>query len=240
MSGLEIKNLSVSVEGKPIVKKLSITLQAGELHALMGPNASGKTSLALALIGHPKYAVSGQILLDGNNILALKPEERAKRGLFLSFQNPTALSGVSVAQLLRAAWLAEHGEASANEFFARLEQAKTILQLNDEFLHRPLNVEFSGGEKKRAEILQLLVLKPKFAIIDEIDSGLDVDALKLVAQAIEQVRRSGTGILLITHYNRILKHLKPDQVHILIEGELSQSGSAELAEFIETTGYSHA
>lgn len=233
---LAIKNLSVTVEEKPVITNLSLEIKRGEVHALMGPNGSGKSSLAYTLMGHPAYTVtSGEVLLDGKNLLELKAEDRAKAGLFLAFQQPTAISGVTVMQLLRAAWIAMHGLDKIEEFFSRVKTAKKELNISDDFLKRSLNENFSGGEKKRMEIFQLRVLRPKFAIIDEIDSGLDVDALREISHAVTQDQKM--GILIITHYNRILKELIPDHVHVLQGGTITESGDAQIAERIESSGY---
>lgn len=236
---LEIKNLHVSTDGKEILKGLTLKINKGEIHAVMGPNGSGKSSLSLALMGHPRYKItSGKIMLDGKNINLLTPDKRAKLGLFLAMQYPVAVPGVSVFNLLRSANKnLEIEKISALEFQNKVKKQMKSLKMDEKFLTRSINDGFSGGEKKKAEILQLAILKPKYAILDETDSGLDVDALKTVSKGISDASGPNIGILLITHYQRILKYVKPDFVHILVDGKIVKSGNASLALEIEELGY---
>tara|TARA_B100001179_G_scaffold80844_1_gene57120 strand:- start:41 stop:796 length:756 start_codon:yes stop_codon:yes gene_type:complete len=242
-STLDIKDLHVSVEGKPILKGLSLTVNKGENHAIMGPNGSGKSTLANTLMGHPKYVVDkGDILLDGENIVKLSPDKRAKKGLFLAFQYPHEVSGVSVFNFLRASFnsISETPDSkplSIIGFRKYLREKMEILGVEESFVKRYLNEGFSGGEKKKSEILQMAVLKPKIAVLDETDSGLDIDALKIVSEAINIMSGPDLGILLITHYQRILKYVKPEFVHVLIDGRIVKSGSMSLAEELENKGY---
>ncbi len=229
-------------DGREVVKGISLSIKGGEVHAIMGPNGSGKSSLVNALAGHPAYTIEGRFLLDGEDMLVLKPEERARKGLFLSFQHPPFIEGVKLKQLLRKAYFARFGkderDMEAYEAFEReLEKALELLQLPKGFVEREVNKGFSGGEKKRAEMLQMLLLKPKLALIDEVDSGLDVDALKLVAKAIESLRGPDRAFLIITHYNRILHHVEPTHVHVMVNGKIVESGPKELAERVEKEGY---
>ena len=243
MTILEIKNLHVQVADKEIVKGLSLTVKQGETHALMGPNGSGKSTLSYAVMGHPRYKVTkGEILLDGKNINALKADERAKLGLFLGMQYPAEVPGVGFANFLRTANNAIHknnGEQKPDvkAFRKTMEEKMKLLKMNPEFTKRYLNEGFSGGEKKRAEILQMTLLTPKFALLDEPDSGLDVDALKSVAAGINAARGPQLGLLLITHYQRILDFIKPDFVHVMHDGKIVKSGTFELAKEIEAKGY---
>lgn len=252
---LKISNLHVTVEGKQILKGFSLKVKPGEIHALMGPNGSGKSTLALSLMGHPGYQIQNLILensksegkkvqssveLDGVDILDKAPNERAKMGFFLAFQSPLAVAGVPIASFLRTARKAVKGNGeklSSGEFNKLLIEKAKKLGLDKTFLKRSLNDGFSGGEKKKAEMLQALILEPKYAIFDEIDTGLDIDALKIVAKGIKELAEQGTGILLITHYQRILHHLKPDYVHVIIGGKIVESGDFKLAEKIEKEGY---
>lgn len=236
---LEIKNLHVSVEGKQILKGLSLNIQKGEVHAIMGPNGSGKSTLSNVLMGHPKYTVeSGEIILDGENITHEKVVERAKKGLFLSMQYAPEIQGVTVNNLLRIATESMTGiKQHPVKFYKKLTDKMQELKIHPDFAARSLNTGFSGGEKKRMEILQLLMLQPQYAILDETDSGLDVDALKIVAQGINQFRSPEKGVLIITHYNRLLEYVVPDFVHILSAGTIVKSGGADLAEEIEKSGY---
>jgi len=244
---LQIYNLHVSVDdpstklgaGKEIVKGLDLEIKAGEVHVIMGPNGSGKSTLANALMGHPKYKVSkGYITLDGEDITVFKTNERAKRGLFLSMQYPAEIEGVTISNFLRMAVGAITGvKKNPIDFYRELTEKMKELEIDPLFAKRYLNLGFSGGEKKRMEILQLLMLNPKYAILDETDSGLDVDALRIVCEGINKYRSKDKGILLITHYNRILEYVTPDFVHIMREGRIVRSGGPELAKVIEERGY---
>lgn len=235
----EIKNLSVGVEGKEILHDFSLCLRAGEVHAMMGRNGSGKTTLAFTLMGHPKYEVlSGKILLNGEDITQLSPEERAKKRLFLAFQYPVAIPGVTVANFLRTSLRAVRGEElKPKEVRQLIKREIEALHIPESFLTRFLNDGFSGGEKKRLETLQMRLLEPTVAILDETDSGLDIDALRNVAESIEALRSPKRAILLITHYQRMLDYIKPDKVHVLMEGEVRKSGGPELAKTLEEKGY---
>ena len=227
----EIKNIHVECEGKEILKGVTLTINAGEVHALMGPNGSGKSTLSFAIAGHPKYKITkGDIMLNGKSILGLPVHERARLGLFLGFQYPQEISGISISGFLRTA-LASSGKSAPAvlDFYKLLKEKANVLGLSDEILKRGLNNGFSGGEKKRSEILQLSILKPKLAILDEPDSGMDVDGLKYIAEGIKQSAADGAGILLVTHYNRILSQVHPGFVHVLVDGKIVQSGGPELA-----------
>lgn len=240
MNQLEINNLTVAVEGKEIIKDLSLTLEAGQLVVIMGPNGSGKTTLANTLAGHPKYQITGgQILLNGEDMTELSADKRAKLGLFLSMQYAPEIPGVTVANFLRQASNAKNGKA-VNPIKMHKELVAKMGELNMDpaFLSRYLNVGLSGGEKKKLEVLQLSVLQPTFAILDETDSGLDVDALRIVSSGINDFLTPETGALLITHYNRILQQLNPNIVHIMANGKIVKSGGPELAEEVEKNGYS--
>ncbi|MFH1770416.1 MAG: Fe-S cluster assembly ATPase SufC [archaeon] len=236
---LEIKNLHVSVEGKKILKGLNLEMKQGEVVAIMGPNGSGKSTLSYVIMGHPKYVVDkGTILLDGKDIAKLKTDQRAKKGLFLSFQYPSEISGVSVTNFLRTAVNSQRKKPlPIAEFKKLLDENVEKLNINQEMLRRYLNEGFSGGEKKRAEMLQMNMLKPDFAILDETDSGLDIDALKVVADSINDLAKQGKGILLITHYQRLLNYVKPDKIHILMDGKIVLSGGKELSSKLEKKGY---
>lgn len=235
---LEVENLHVSVEDKPILKGVSLAVREGEIHALMGPNGSGKSTLSYVLMGHPKYRVTGgAVRYRGEDIAALKPYERARRGLFLAFQYPMAIPGVSVANFLRTAAKAIHGESVVKGFRKGLREKMALLSMEDGFASRYVNDGFSGGEKKRLEILQMAVLAPKLAVLDETDSGLDIDALKVVADGINHLAGPQNGILLITHYQRILNYVKPHFVHVIVNGALVRSGGPELAHELEAKGY---
>jgi Fe-S cluster assembly ATP-binding protein len=242
-SELVIRNLHVSVEDKEILKGIDLTVRQGETHALMGKNGSGKSTLASTLMGHPNYEVTeGEVLLDGVNVLELEPDERAKAGLFLAFQYPSAIPGVSTFNFLRMAYNAVHtpegGKAMSVRDFRKLIADKlATLKMDEEFLKRYLNDGFSGGEKKRAEILQMAVLQPKFAILDETDSGLDIDALRVVAEGVNAQRGPNLGTLVITHYQRLLNYIVPDFVHIMLNGRIVTTGGKELALELENNGY---
>jgi Fe-S cluster assembly ATP-binding protein len=236
---LEISGLHASVEGKEILRGLDLTFAQGEVHALMGPNGSGKSTLAYTLMGHPRYEVTaGSIRYRGQDILDLRPDERAKAGLFLSFQYPTAIPGVTMHNFLRTATKAVRGdELPPREFRRVVSEQMERLKMDPSFATRYVNDGFSGGEKKRAEILQMGVLQPQIAILDETDSGLDIDALRTVAEGVEALRGPELGVLLITHYQRILDYIKPDHVHVMHRGRIIRSGGADLAQEIETRGY---
>ncbi len=241
---LEIQNLHVAVEGKPILKGVNLTVTKGRVHVLMGPNGSGKSTLANALMGHPKYEITeGDIRFHGQSILELSADERARKGLFLAFQYPTAIPGVSVANFLRTALtvrrkeLGETKPLPPKEFRALMKEKMALLQMDEAFAGRYLNDGFSGGEKKRAEILQLAVLRPEIAVLDETDSGLDIDALRIVSEGVNAVVGPDLGVLLITHYQRILNYIKPHFVHVLVDGRIVKSGGPELAHELEAQGY---
>ena len=243
----EIKNLHVAIEdGTKIVRGVDLTINPNEIHAVMGPNGSGKSTLAYALMGHPAYEITeGEILLDGENLVDLEADERAQRGLFLAFQYPHAVPGVSVAQFLRSAVNAvrkarnggEDDPVSVAEFRKDLTAAMEELRVPREMTSRYLNEGFSGGEKKRVEILQMAMLKPRMAVLDETDSGLDIDALKIVAEGVRKLASPDTGALVITHYQRILNYIEPDFVHVFVDGRIVESGGPELAHKLEAEGY---
>jgi Fe-S cluster assembly ATP-binding protein len=245
VSTLEIRDLQVSVklpegELKPILAGVDLTVKSGETHAIMGPNGSGKSTLAYSIAGHPKYEITGgSVTLDGQDVLAMTVDERARAGLFLAMQYPVEVPGVSVANFLRTAKTAIDGEAPKLRTWAgELRGAMEKLQMDPAFAQRNVNEGFSGGEKKRHEIMQLELLKPKMAILDETDSGLDIDALRIVSEGVNRVRESGeAGLLLITHYTRILRYIKPDYVHVFVAGKIVQEGGPELAEQLEAEGY---
>ncbi|MBI3034232.1 Fe-S cluster assembly ATPase SufC [Candidatus Woesearchaeota archaeon] len=239
MPTLEIRDLKVSVDGKRILNGISISVDKGEIAALMGPNGSGKSTLAYALMGHPRYRIdSGSIFIDGKGITAATPTERAMSGLFLSFQYPSEIPGVAVESFLRAAYNSVKGKKSGvMEFHNILAENLAMLKMAPEFSQRHLNEGFSGGEKKKMEILQMSVLQPKMAILDETDSGLDIDALKTVAEGIKRLLNPGLGVLLITHYQRILNYVTPDNVYVMMDGKIVKSGGKELATKIEADGY---
>ena len=235
----EIDDLHVNVGDKPIVKGLSLRVDAGEVHAIMGPNGSGKSTLANALLGHPRYRVTdGDVRFKGESILKESPDKRARRGLFLAFQYPTDVPGVSMINFLRRAVSARRGqEIPVREFRQQLQAALTTLHMDEQFVRRYVNDGFSGGEKKRAEILQLGLLQPEMAIMDETDSGLDIDALRIVAEGINAFHGESNGMLLITHYQRMLNYVHPDRVHVLAAGRIVRSGDFSLAEQLEAEGY---
>ena len=244
MSTLEIKNLQVAVstdEGmKQILRGVDLTIKSGETHAIMGPNGSGKSTLAYSIAGHPKYTITGgSVLLDGVNVLEMRVDERAKAGLFLAMQYPVEVPGVSVSNFLRTAATAIRGEApKVRTWVGEVKEAMASLNMDPAFAERNVNEGFSGGEKKRHEILQMELLKPKIAILDETDSGLDVDALRIVSEGVNRVKDShNIGIMLITHYTRILRYIKPDFVHVFAAGRIVEEGGAELAEKLEEKGY---
>ena len=239
MSKLEIRDLHVSVEDTEILKGVKLTVESGQTHAIMGPNGSGKSTLAYSIAGHPKYTVtSGQVLLDGKDVLAMPVDQRARAGLFLAMQYPVEVPGVSVSNFLRTAATAIRGEApKLRTWVKEVNTAMTDLEMDKAFAERNVNEGFSGGEKKRHEILQMALLKPKIAILDETDSGLDVDALRTVSEGVNRVRETGIGTLLITHYTRILRYITPDYVHVFFDGRIVESGGAELADELEANGY---
>lgn len=240
---LEIRNLHarVTTSGEEIIKGVDLVVPRGEVHALMGPNGSGKSTLAKVMAGDPAYQVTqGDILLDGESVLALEPDERARAGLYLAFQYPVEVPGVSIANFLRLALNARRGEGNeigVMEFYQRLQRAVKALNWDESIIERNLHEGFSGGEKKRSEILQLLVLEPKYAILDETDSGLDIDALKVVAQGVNAARGPEFGCLLITHYQRLLNYIVPDVVHIMVGGKVVKTGDKELAKELDEKGY---
>ncbi len=233
--GLDIEDLKVSVDGKEIIKGINLQVKPGEIHAIMGPNGSGKTSLSFAIMGHPKYKVSsGKIIFNGEDINELKTYQRAKKGIFLAFQYPQEIPGVPLGKFL---WSLSEAQKKFAEFSQDLKNKMADLKLPDEFTKRELNKGMSGGEKKRTEILQMLILKPKLVILDEIDSGLDIDSLKIVAQELLNYFDSEKMIIIITHYPRILNYVKPTKVHILYDGKIVLSGGFELATELEEKGY---
>jgi Fe-S cluster assembly ATP-binding protein len=243
MADLEIRNLHVEVEGKEILKGVDLTVSRGEIHALMGPNGSGKSTLANTIMGHPGFEVTeGKILFDGHDATEMDPDERARLGLFMAFQYPSAIPGVSVVNFLRTAINAQRkgrGEDPINlkDFRKQLEEQMEILKVDREFTRRYLNEGFSGGEKKRCEILQMAILRPVVSVLDETDSGLDIDALRTVAEAVNAMRGPDLGVLIITHYRRILDYITPDFVHIMLDGRIVEEGGRELAERLEEKGY---
>jgi Fe-S cluster assembly ATP-binding protein len=237
----EIRSLKAAIEGKEILKGIDLKIQGGEIHAIMGPNGTGKSTLAAALMGHPKYEVTeGEVSLDGEDVLEMGVDVRARAGLFLAMQYPSEITGVTNADFLRSAINArreEGKEISLIKFVRQMESKMKELEMNPEFMHRYLNEGFSGGEKKRNEILQMLMLEPKIVILDEIDSGLDIDALKIVAAGVNAMRSEDRGFLIITHYQRLLNYVKPDFVHVMMQGRIVKSGGPELAERLEAEGY---
>jgi Fe-S cluster assembly ATP-binding protein len=235
----EIQGLHVAIEEKEILKGVDLVVRKGEVHALMGPNGSGKSTLANAILGHPKYTVTrGRILMKGEDILEMETDERARKGLFLAFQYPCEVPGVRQSNFLRLACNARLGhEMDVTEFYSKLEKKMKVLDIDEKFMKRYLNEGFSGGEKKRNEILQMMLLEPEFAIMDETDSGLDIDALKVVSRGVNELRGPGLGILIITHYERILRYINPDFVHIMVDGKIVKSGGPDLAAHLEEHGY---
>ena len=240
---LSIKNLRVNVEGKPILKGIDLEVKAGEVHAIMGPNGSGKSTLAQVLAGHPGYEVTaGSVTYEGKDLLALAPEERAREGVFLAFQYPVEIRGVTNAYFLRSALNAIRRQRGLEEldpvdFLAVLDEKLRAIGWDDSLMNRPVNDGFSGGEKKRNEILQMAVLEPKLAVLDETDSGLDIDALKTVAGAVNKLRRPDNATVVVTHYQRLLNYITPDFVHVLADGRIVKSGGKELAHELEARGY---
>ena len=241
MSSLEIKNLSVAIGEKEIVKGLSLLIKSGEVHAIMGPNGTGKSTLSKAIAGHPDYTITGgDVLLDGESILARQADERARAGIFLAFQYPSEIPGGSIANFLRAAQqarLAEGEELDASAYYKRLYAKMDMLKIDRKFTSRSVNEGFSGGEKKRCEILQMAMLEPKFALMDETDSGLDIDALRIVADGVNTLRGPNLGVLMITHYQRLLNYIVPDYVHVMWDGHIVKSGDKSLALELEAKGY---
>ena len=243
MSQLEIKNLHIAIGEKEIVKGFSLTIRSGEVHAIMGPNGTGKSTLAKAIAGHPDYTITGgEVLIDGVSILEQEPDERSRAGIFLAFQYPSEIPGVSIANFLRAALqarLADGEELDATAYYKRLYSKMDLLKIDRKFTSRSVNEGFSGGVKKRCEILQMAMLEPKIALMDETDSGLDIDALRIVAEGVNNLRNGGKlpGILLITHYQRLLNYIVPDFVHVMYDGRIVKSGGKELALELEARGY---
>lgn len=241
MQQIEIKNLHASVGDTPILKGINLTVPRGELHAVMGPNGNGKSTLAKVLVGDPEYTVTeGEVLVDGENILEMEPDERARLGLFLAFQYPVEIPGVTIANFLRLAMQArkpEGEEVSFSEFYGKLQGALKTLEWDESIVERYLNDGMSGGEKKRNEVLQMLMLEPNYIIMDETDSGLDVDALRIVSNGVNSLRGPNLGGLMITHYQRLLDHIVPDKVHIIVDGRVVQSGGPELAKKLDADGY---
>lgn len=240
---LEIKDLHATVEGKLLLKGVNLKVNSGEIHAIMGPNGAGKSTLAKVLSGHPSYEIiSGEVYFDGKNILELEPDERAHAGLFMSFQYPIEIPGVSNLQFLHTSYnsikKAQNKEiASLEDFEKLLDEKMTLMEIKPEFKNRNLNEGFSGGEKKRNEILQMAILNPRLAILDETDSGLDIDAMRIVAQGVNHLMNNEMGLVLITHYQRLLDHIRPQYVHVMVDGKIVRSGGPELALELETKGY---
>ncbi|GEN47036.1 Fe-S cluster assembly ATPase SufC [Alkalibacillus haloalkaliphilus] len=240
-STLEIKDLHVEIEGEEILKGVNLTINGGEFHAVMGPNGTGKSTLASAIMGHPKYEVTkGQVLLDGEDVLEMEVDERAQAGLFLAMQYPSEISGVTNSDFLRSSINAQREEGDEiplMQFIKEMDATMDSLEIDKNMAQRYLNEGFSGGEKKRNEILQLMMLKPAIGVLDEIDSGLDIDALKVVSQGINQMRDDKFGCLIITHYQRLLDYITPDHVHVMMQGRVVKSGGPELAHRLEAEGY---
>jgi Fe-S cluster assembly ATP-binding protein len=245
MANLEICNLHVQIAGKEILKGLNLTVKQGEVHAIMGPNGTGKSTLAYTIMGHPLYDVTeGEVVFDGKNLLELGPDERARAGIFLAFQYPVAIPGVTLANFLRSAINARRKAENHDdkgiaipEFRKMLKEKMNLLRMDHSFAGRYLNEGFSGGEKKRAEILQMAALEPKIALLDETDSGLDIDALKIVSEGVNAISGKDLGVMIITHYQRILNYIKPDFVHVMLGGRIVESGGADLAMHLEEHGY---
>ena len=236
---LKIENLRIEIDGNEIVKGLDLEVGTGEIHAIMGPNGSGKSTLANVLMGHPRYEViDGSVTFEGEDVLELEPDERAKLGMFLAFQYPSEVPGVSVANFLRTAVNSvREVELSPMEMYKLLQEKMAVMQMDPKFAERYLNEGFSGGEKKRNEILQMLMLEPRLAIMDETDSGLDIDALQVVARGVNELRGPEFSAVIITHYQRILRYIQPDRVHVMLDGRLVTSGGKELADVLEDKGY---
>ncbi|WP_458119519.1 Fe-S cluster assembly ATPase SufC [Paenibacillus sp. Z6-24] len=236
-----IEGLKATIENKEILKGVNLSMKGGEIHAIMGPNGTGKSTLASALMGHPKYEVTeGTVTLDGEDVLEMEVDERARAGLFLAMQYPSEITGVTNSDFLRSAINArreEGKEISLIKFIRQMEGSMKELEMNPEFAHRYLNEGFSGGEKKRNEILQMMMLDPKLVILDEIDSGLDIDALRIVADGVNKMRNEDRGFLIITHYQRLLNYITPDYVHVMMQGRIVKSGGPELAARLEAEGY---
>ncbi len=245
MANLEISNLHVQIAGKEILKGLNLTVKQGEVHAIMGPNGTGKSTLAYTVMGHPLYEVTeGEVIFDGKNLLELEPDERSRAGIFLAFQYPVAIPGVTLANFLRSAINArrkaqnhEDKGMAIPEFRKMLKEKMNLLRMDHSFAGRYLNEGFSGGEKKRAEILQMAALEPRIALLDETDSGLDIDALKIVSEGVNALSGKDLGVMIITHYQRILNYIKPDFVHVMLGGRIVESGGADLAMHLEEHGY---
>lgn len=245
MSDLVIRNLHVNIDGKEILKGLDLTITQGQVHAIMGPNGTGKSTLAYALMGHPSYEVTeGEVIFKGTNILELSPDERSRLGIFLAFQYPVSIPGVTVANFLRTAINARRRAENPSdkgmpipEFRKKMKEQMDRLKMDPAFAGRYLNEGFSGGEKKRAEILQMAMLKPQIAVLDETDSGLDIDALRIVSEGVNALRGPDLGVLVITHYQRILNYINPDQVHVMLGGRVVESGGPDLALHLEEHGY---
>jgi Fe-S cluster assembly ATP-binding protein len=241
MSKLEINDLHVSISDKPIVKGFTLTVRQGEVHAIMGPNGTGKSTLAKAIAGHPDYKITGgDVLIDGKSLLEMEPDERARAGIFLAFQYPSEIPGVTIANFLRAslqARMAEGEELDATAYYKRLYSKMDLLKIDRKFTSRAVNDGFSGGEKKRCEILQMAMLEPAFALMDETDSGLDIDALRIVSEGVNALRGEKLGIVMITHYQRLLNYIVPDFVHVMWDGRIVKSGDKSLALELESKGY---
>jgi Fe-S cluster assembly ATP-binding protein len=241
MSKLEINDLHVCISDKPIVKGFTLTVRQGEVHAIMGPNGTGKSTLAKAIAGHPDYKITGgDVLIDGKSLLEMEPDERARAGIFLAFQYPSEIPGVTIANFLRAslqARMAEGEELDATAYYKRLYSKMDLLKIDRKFTSRAVNDGFSGGEKKRCEILQMAMLEPAFALMDETDSGLDIDALRIVSEGVNALRGEKLGIVMITHYQRLLNYIVPDFVHVMWDGRIVKSGDKSLALELESKGY---
>ncbi|CAM0117905.1 Fe-S cluster assembly ATPase SufC [Rhabdochlamydiaceae symbiont of Dictyostelium giganteum] len=235
---LKITDLEVQIEGQPILKKFSLSMKPGEVHAIMGPNGAGKSTLAKVLAGHPEYEVTnGEVSFEGEDLLVLSPEERAQRGLFLSFQYPVEVPGLTNTQFLHSAYVACKGPISADDFATLLNDKMESMRIKSSFKTRNLNEGFSGGEKKKNELLQMAVLEPKLIILDEIDSGLDIDAMKDVAEGVKTLLDGKRSVLIVTHYQRLLDYIKPDYVHVAMDGKIVKTGDALLAQELEQAGY---